>query len=128
MAASMHFVYCIRNVKKILRPQNLKNINNFGNTSVPWDASSPLSMQKMHKIIDLVLRMKSLQVSIKLFEIGNTDKMKLIVYHDASYANLQDGFIIFVTDHNECKASPIAWQSRKLKRVVKSTLAAETLS
>ena len=80
----------------------------------------------------LLLRMKSDQVSIKLFDIGNTEEMKLIAYHEASFANLQDrgsqgGIIIFVTDQNECKASPIAWQSRKLKRVVKRTLAAETL-
>ena len=80
-----------------------------------------------------LFRMKSDQVSIKLFDIGNTEKMRLIAYHDASYANLQDGgsqggFIVFVTDQNECKTSPIAWQSRKLKCVVKSTLAAETLS
>ena len=39
----------------------------------------------------LLSRMKSDQVSIKLFDIVNTDKMKLIAYHDASYANLQDG-------------------------------------
>ena len=80
----------------------------------------------------LFIRVKSDQVSIKLFDIGNTDKMKLIAYHDASYANLQHGgsqgcFIIFVTDQNKCKASPIAWQSRKLKHVVKITLAAEIL-
>ena len=81
----------------------------------------------------LLSRMKSDQVSIKLFDIGNTDKMKLTAYRDASYANLQDGgsqggCIIFVTDQNEFRASPIAWQSRKLKRVVKNILAAETLS
>ena len=38
----------------------------------------------------LLLRMKSDQVSINLFDIGNTEKMKLIAYHNASYTNLQD--------------------------------------
>ena len=61
----------------------------------------------------LLSRMKSDQVSIKLFDIGNTGKMKLTAYHDASYVNLQDGgsqggFIIFVTDQNEFRASSIA--------------------
>ena len=53
-------------------------------------------------------------------------------YSDASFANLPDGgsqggFIIFLSDssHNRC---PVLWQSRKVRRVVKSTLSAEALA
>ena len=78
-----------------------------------------MSSIKDAKVSDLIhankflSRIKSDQVSIKLFDIGNTDNMKLIAYHDASYANLQDGgsqggFIIFVTDQNDFRPSPIA--------------------
>ena len=53
-------------------------------------------------------------------------------YADASFANLQGhasqgGFIIFLSDHNQ-EMCPIFWQSRKVRRVVKSTLAMEALS
>ena len=62
-----------------------------------------------------------------IFDIGKTEKMKLIAYHDASYANFQDGgsqdgFIIFVTDQNECKTSPVAWQSKQSQHFVKNIL------
>ena len=56
---------------------------------------------------------------------------KLVVFADASFANsvncsTQGAFIIFIFDSVFC--CPIAWQSKKLTRVVHSTLAAETLS
>ena len=54
------------------------------------------------------------------------------VYTDASFNNLpeggsQEGNIVFLADaHNAC--CPISWASNRAKRVVRSTLAAETLS
>ena len=59
--------------------------------------------------------------------------MKLAVYYDASFANLKDrrgsegGCIIFLCDglQNCC---PIAWLSKQIKRIVHSTLAAQTLA
>ena len=53
-------------------------------------------------------------------------------YSDASFANLGDcgsqgGFVIFLPDENGHRC-PIMWKSRKVRRVVKSTLAAETLA
>ena len=60
------------------------------------------------------------------------DHLKIVVYSDASYANLpnggsQGGHIVFLTDDsNNC--CPLAWNSTKIKRVVRSTLAAETLA
>ena len=51
-------------------------------------------------------------------------------FTDAAFANLKNGgsqgaFIIFLYEN---KYAPIAWTSRKLKRVVKSTLSAEKLA
>ena len=58
--------------------------------------------------------------------------LKLVVYCDASYTNLKDGaslggMIVFLVD-SEGRASVITWMSRKLRRVCRSTITAETLS
>ena len=58
--------------------------------------------------------------------------MNLLAFCDASYANLPDGSsqggnIIFLTDKQK-NVSPISWSSRKLRRVCKSTEAAETMA
>ena len=65
----------------------------------------------------------------KLFDLKN---LKVVVYTDASFANLpnggsQGGQIVFLVDKNN-NSCPLAWKSNRIKRVVKSTLAAETLS
>ena len=56
---------------------------------------------------------------------------KLLTFCDAPFANLpnggsQGGLIVFLGDGNG-NVLPLSWSSRWLKRVVKSTLAAETL-
>ena len=58
--------------------------------------------------------------------------LHLEIYCDASYANLpngssQGGFITFLSDKSG-KVVPISWKSCKLRRVVKSTLAAEAMA
>ena len=64
--------------------------------------------------------------------VGYLQKTHFAVFADASYGNLagsasQGGFISFLTSGNgQCR--PISWTSKKVKRVVKSTLAAETLA
>ena len=54
------------------------------------------------------------------------------MYSDASYANLPDGgsqggHLVFLSDANEL-CCPMAWHSTRIRRVVRSTLAAETLA
>ena len=64
--------------------------------------------------------------------LGDLNKMKLVTFSDASHANLPDnvssagGFVIILVGENG-KSCPLSWASKKIKRVVKSTLAAETL-
>ena len=66
-------------------------------------------------------------------DLGDLQKVQLITLSDASHANLPDGFssaggfIIFLVGENG-KSCPLAWESKKIRRVVKSTLAAETLA
>ena len=58
--------------------------------------------------------------------------LQLLVHSDASHNNLpkggsQGGFVVFLGD-KDGKVAPIQWQSKRIKRVVKSTLAAECLA
>ena len=78
----------------------------------------------------VIKRVKTDQVS--LFFPVLTGNIHLQCYSDASFANMSDcksqcGFIIFVADEDG-KRCPIMWKSRKIRRVVGSTLAAETLA
>ena len=59
--------------------------------------------------------------------------VRLLSWSDAAFANLQDGVssgaghvIILMDDNGHC--CPLAWNTNKVKRVVKSTLAAEALA
>ena len=76
---------------------------------------------------------KAQHCSIQLnFSNIKIEESRLVIFSDASYRNLPDGgsqggFIIFLSD-NDGNCSPVHWQSRKLRRVVNSTLAAECLA
>ena len=65
--------------------------------------------------------------------LGDLRKVHLVALSDASHANLPDGFssaggfIIFLVGENG-RSCPLAWESKKIRRVVKSTLAAESLA
>ena len=78
----------------------------------------------------LIRHIKATPVSI-LFPNLDMKNIYLVVYSDASYKNLAKGgsqgaYIIFLSDGSRC--CPIHWSSTRIKRVVKSTLAAETLA
>ena len=65
-------------------------------------------------------------------DLGNIELCSIICFRDAAFANLkngssQGGFIIFLCKSDKNYA-PISWKSRKIQRVVRSTLAAETLA
>ena len=68
-------------------------------------------------------------LSVKFRKIS-LSKTVLVVFCDASFGNLRDsssqgGFIIFLVSMSG-KCCPITWQSRKIRRICKSTLAAES--
>uniref|UniRef100_A0A7M5XEQ1 Integrase catalytic domain-containing protein n=1 Tax=Clytia hemisphaerica TaxID=252671 RepID=A0A7M5XEQ1_9CNID len=77
-------------------------------------------------------KLQNSTAQIHLPNIGDVTKSTLYAYSDASHANLpgfksQGGFIILIKGENGHSA-PIVWTSKKVKRVVKSPLAAETLA
>ena len=84
---------------------------------------------KARKVVKSLLQMENKVVFPKL----DVNSLKLVVYTDASFGNLNDGVdsmgacIVFLTDKNG-KCVPLDWSANKVKRVVKSTIAAETLA
>ena len=65
--------------------------------------------------------------------LGTVDDLKIVAFTDASYVNLPDGessaggYVILLVGRNN-NANTLSWSSNKIKRVVKSTTAAEALS
>ena len=91
------------------------------------------SVEHLLRANKVLKKLKDHPVLIKIPKLVNLEDCRFICYHDASYANLKDGgsqgsYIILMTDEINKLMAPIAWQSKRIKRVVKSTLAAETLS
>ena len=77
-------------------------------------------------------KLKQSHLIIKYVPLLNIENCSIELYTDASFANLKDsasqaGFLIFLLD-KERNANIIKWQSKKISRVVKSTLAAEALA
>lgn len=92
------------------------------------------------KIEDLVratkviaaLREKSAEIVFP--NLGSPSQWKIVCYSDASLGNLNNGVdstgghLVFIVNHETGKVALAEWQANKIRRVVRSTLAAETLS
>jgi hypothetical protein len=83
-------------------------------------------------INNVIKKAKNEKSSIGIYDVGNLKKIKIVGFCDASFGNLDDGgsqggYIIFLVGENG-NYVPLSWQSKKTTRVVKSTLAAETLA
>ena len=96
---------------------------------VNYNSATVGDLLRLNKV---VTRLKTDKLRLLFPKMESINECSLECYADASFANLSDcasqgGFIILLKDSagNSC---PIFWQSRKIRRVVKSTLAAETLA
>ena len=108
---------------------------NMSRPDMSYAACELGSVQSKPKLLDLkkankYLRdMKSDQVCLKFCHL-DMSSLKLTVYADASFGNLPDGgsqggHIIFLSDeYGRC--SVISWCSKRIRRVARSTLSAET--
>ena len=77
-------------------------------------------------------KLLSEEVVLNFKNLGDIKKATVSAFSDASHANLkggpsQGGYIIFLHGENN-HVAPISWRSRKINRVVRNTLAAETLA
>ena len=113
-------------------------VANHSRPDIAFDACQISTSVKDATIRDLknankvVMRVKSEQVKLTYPLLGDISASHIICYTDASFKNLpggasQGGYCIFIKGAND-KRALLAWQSKKIKRVVKSTLAAETLA
>lgn len=95
------------------------------------------TLQSKPQVVDFlkykkaVKDLKSSESIIKIEKI-NFSNLEMSIFCDASFANLaggasQLGYIIFLHDKQGCSV-PVAWSSKKCKRVARSTLTAETLA
>ena len=76
--------------------------------------------------------MKGTDYALTYLPLGKPDDWKIVCFSDASWGNLpeggsQGGHLIFISNC-EGVANLISWQSHRMKRVARSTLAAETLA
>ena len=97
--------------------------------SIAYKKATVSDLVKLNKLVTRVKKERMRIFFPKLLPIGSCH---LECYTDASFAKLPDGgsqgaVIVFLKDEhgNRC---PLYWRSRKLRRVVKSTFAAETMA
>ena len=112
-----------------------------------WIAQSARA-DKAYDVIELSTKLNSpalsdMKQAVKVFHRVKEHKSSLVfpplgknialeVFTDASHANLPDGvsstmgLVIFLAGDN--RLAPISWRANKIRRVVKSTLAAEALA
>lgn len=90
------------------------------------------TVQSIHETNKVLRKLKSEKVSLRFQHLGNSDALHVIVFSDASLGNLPDGgtqggTLIGLMGEGG-KFSPLCWQSKRIRRVVRSTLAGETLA
>ena len=80
----------------------------------------------------IIKRVKCNNLCLKFPKLNVNDVLTFKVYSDSSFNNLanggsQGGYFLFLCDM-ENNVTPIQWQSKKIRRIAKSTLAAECLA
>lgn len=105
---------------------------------VMFDASKLASdlkqatVQTINEANRVVCKLKAKSVELNFQHLGEDSNLKIVTFTDASFANLADGgtqgghLIVLMGDNGQF--SPISWQSKRIKRIVRSTLAGETLA
>ena len=99
------------------------------------DLSSVCSRATVADLLQLnkvIARVKTDNVKVYMPPLNRIGNCHIECFSDASFANLPDsgsqaGMVIFIGD-DAGRRCPIFWHSRRIKRVVKSTLAAETMA
>ena len=108
------------------RPDLAFGVNSLTGTGENWEESRVRDTNKMIGRLHF-----NSDVTISFPKLGF--KKQLLVYADASFQNLADGgsqggYIVFLTDPETNMCHPLSWSSKRIRRVMKSTLAAETLA
>ena len=80
----------------------------------------------------IICHLKQSNNPLKFQYLGDISKLRFIIYADAAHRNLvngasQEGYLIFIVGENN-KCILLNWQSKRIHRVVRSSLAAEALA
>ena len=80
----------------------------------------------------IIRKINNQDVTLNFYNDMNIMDCRVVTFCDASFKNLpnygsQGGFISLLVD-KQGRYCPLAWQSRKVRRIVKSTIAAESLA
>lgn len=91
------------------------------------------SVADLIRAIKAIGKIKEGEAKVYFPNLGHWNNWKLILFTDAAHANLSDGvgstgalLVLLMNDKKNC--CPLIWHTHKIKRVVKSTIAAEALS
>ena len=98
-------------------------------TCVASNSTSSATVGDLKNVNKAIDYMQKNRLTLKYPKLDLND-VYLVTFCDAAYANLKDGssqgaLIIFLTARNG-KCCPLAWQSKKIKRLVKSSLSGES--
>ena len=107
---------------------------------IAFDACASCVSLKNAVICDILLvnksirKLKAVNIVLHFNDIGNIGEASTLCYCDSSFCNLKGEnsqgvymYIVFLQGSNG-KVSPVTWQSKRIKRIVKSTLAEEALA
>ena len=98
-------------------------------TCVASNSTSSATIGDLKNVNKAIDYMKKNRRTLKYPKLDLND-LYMVAFCDAAYANLKDGssqgaLIIFLTSQNG-NCCPLAWQSKKIKRLVKSSLSGES--
>ena len=87
--------------------------------------------QDIMKAIKLLQKVKRISTKLTIPDMGNIEDWVLVVYSDAATKKIEEafsvsGYVIFLVNKKTYNAVPITWSSKKIERVVNSSLGAET--
>lgn len=90
------------------------------------------AVKTLHCANKLIRELKSDEVTLRFWYLGKDSSLKPMVFSDSSMGNLPDGGTqgghLIMLMGQIGRFSPICWQSKRIRRVVRSTLAGETLA
>lgn len=90
-------------------------------------------VEDLARMIKVVKKLQDKHSMVYFPDLGDVSSWRLVLFTDAAHANLCDGVgstmahVLFLVGEN-LKCCPLSWGAKKIKRVVRSTLAAEALS
>lgn len=97
------------------------------NLAININKATKMDLLELNKVIRKV---KADSFSLTFQQLN--EPVSITIYTDAAFGNLQNGgsqgaYLIFLTDENK-NCNLISWQSKRIRRIVRSSLAAETLA